>query len=268
MTLPRRSSSRVLTLALLFCGLSTAALAADPAAPATSGSDRSFLTFAEEAAAASAQWWEGDLRYTDGDPYDTLEGRFVGAFQFWKNVELGGRVGFGNTDASGSLPDGTGATDMDVWGKYIFPGVAQNTDFAAGALMTVPTGDDNSGLGYNAWDFEGFGAVRYRTPQVIIGGTFGFRINGDGEIGGNSFSGKNSFFVGGSVIIPASDTLSFVGEITMESERIDGADSDLRLLAGVDWRGVGRGIVRGAAAVGLTDGAPNLQLTAGYAWVF
>lgn len=268
MTLPRRPLSKVLTLTLLLGVLSSAAWSADPATPATSGADRTFLGFAEEAAVASTQWWEGQLRYTDFSPYDTLEARFVAAFQPWKNVELGGDVGFGSTDASGSFPDGTGATDLNVWGKYLFAGVAQDTDFAAGALVTVPTGDDTSGLGFNAWDLELFGSVRFRTPQVIIGGLFGFGMNGDGEIGGQSFSGKNSFFVAGSVIIPASDRVSFVGEVRMETEHIEGSDEDFRLLAGVDWRAFTRGILRGAAAVGLTDGAPNLQITLGYAWTF
>ncbi len=268
MTSPRRSLSRILTLALLLGGLSTAAWSQDPATPATSGADRSFLMFAQEAAVANTQWWEGQLLYTDDSTFDTLEARLVAAFQFWKNVELGGRVGFGNTDASGTLPDGTGATDLDVWGKYLFAGVAQDTDFVAGALVTVPTGDDTSGLGHNAWDLEAFGSVRYRTPQVIIGGLFGFSMNGDGEIGGASFSGKNSFFLGGSVILPASDRLSFVGEIKMETERIEGSDEDLRALAGIDWRAFGPGSLRGAAAFGLTDGAPNFQLTLAYAATF
>ena len=268
MTSPRRSLSKVLALALLLGGLWTRVWSADPATPATSGSDRSFLTFAEEAAVASMQWWEGQLRYTDDSPFDTLEARLVAAFQPWKNVELGGRVGFGNTDASGSLPDGTGATDLDVWGKYLFAGIAQDADFAAGALVTVPTGDDTAGLGHNAWDVEVFGSVRFRTPQVIIGGLIGLGINGDGKIGGSSFSGKNSFFLGGSVIIPASDRVSFVGEIQMETERIEGSDEDFRALAGVDWRAFARGSLRGAAGFGLTDGAPNVQITLGYAATF
>ena len=34
-------------------------------------------------------------------------------------LSVGGRVGFGSTDASGGGPDGSGATDLDVYGKYL-----------------------------------------------------------------------------------------------------------------------------------------------------
>jgi hypothetical protein len=38
------------------------------------------------------------------------------ALQPFQNLEMGGRIGFGSTDAPGDLPEGSGATDLDLWG--------------------------------------------------------------------------------------------------------------------------------------------------------
>lgn len=246
----------------------TPATSAPSARPATSGADRFFLGFAEEAAIADSQWWEGDFQYTDDNPFDTSELRLVAAFQPVKHLEVGGRVGFGNTDGSGGFEGGTGATDLDAWGKYHFGGVEADTDFAAGGLVTVPTGDDTAGLGKNAFDFEAFGSIRHRSKNWIFAAQTGLRLNGDIKIGGQSFSSKNSWFLGGGAIYPASDRWSFLGEVRLETERIEGGDSDVRVLVGVDWHLSARTMLRGAADVGLTDGAPNGQFIFGYAATF
>ena len=80
--------------------------------------------------------------------------------------------------------------------------------------------------------------------------------------------GKTSPLVGAGMIFPQSDRVTFVAELTFEGERFEGADSDVRVLGGLNWRLHNRGMVRGAVAFGLTDGAPDLQLIGGYAWTF
>jgi hypothetical protein len=236
------------------------------AAPAsTSRTDRLFLSFAEEATLAESQWWEGQLEFQGGEVWDSTIARLVVAFQPFQNIELGGRVGFGSTSADGGVSDGTGGTDLDVWGKYRFD--QGDTDFAAGALVTVPTGDDTAGLGRDAFDLELFGSVRHRAAGWIADGQAGVRFNGDGSVGGFDFNGDVSVFVGGGVIVPLSDVFSLVGELRLETARIDGGDDDARLLGGMHWR-LGGGVVRAAAGFGLTDGAPDYQIIGGYAWVF
>ena len=62
--------------------------------------------------------------------------------------------------------------------------------------------------------------------------------------------------------------MTFVGELDYESERFDGAEDDTRALAGINW-GIGnRGQLRGAVAFGLSDGSPDSQIIAGYAYSF
>src|SRR5262245_11017735 len=70
--------------------------------PPTGMTDRLFLAFAQDAVIVPSQWWEGQVEYQDGAkniPVDVLLARAVVAFQPWKNIELGGRVGFATSDA-------------------------------------------------------------------------------------------------------------------------------------------------------------------------
>jgi hypothetical protein len=239
--------------------------------PPSGMSDRLFLAFAQDAVIVPSQWWEGQAEYDDGAqdiPVDVLLARAVVAFQPFRNIEVGGRVGFGTTDADPSLPDGSGATDLDAYAKYFFGGAADRADFTAGALVTVPTGDDNVGLGYNAFALGGFGAARYRLDSAVIGGNVGVRFNGDGDLLGFAIDGKTSFQLGVSALVPMGNAFSFVGEAQIETERFDGFDSTADLLVGANWKAFGRGMLRGAFGVGLTDSSPNFRAIVGYAYSF
>ncbi len=250
---------------LFFAIPSPSATAAEPPGP-TSGEDRLFLAFAEDAAVVPNQWWEGRLEYTNDDPVDATTINLVAAFQPIQLLEVGGRVGFGTTDAPHDT-GGTGATDADLWGKWHL-GSRGETEFSAGALVTLPTGDDTAFLGHDAFDVEAFGAARFRMDRAIIAAHAGIRMNGDGHFGGGTIDGKTSVALGAGAILPLSDQVSLVGELNVESERWQGADSDFRVLVGANWRPFARGMLRGAVVVGLTDGAPDAQLFAGYAYSF
>ena len=263
-----------LAAACLFLALPAFAQAATSKS-STSGQDRLFLTFAEEAAVVPHQWWEGQLEFRDGNPIDATILRGIVALKPWENVEVGGRVGFGNTDSSNNLPDGSGATDLDLWGKFHFGTAGAQTEFAAGALVTVPTGDDSVGLGDDSFDLAGFGSVRFHTDQLILSGVAGIRFNGDGQMFGGEESpegfdtqGNTSVLISGGALYPVSDVFSLTGEAYFESERIEGADSDFRLGAGANWRPFNRGMLRGAVIIGLSDGAPDAQVLASYAYTF
>lgn len=234
----------------------------------TSAADRLFLSFAEDATVADYQWWEGQVEFVDFDPTEALILRAVVAVQPLEGFELGGRVGFGNTDSPEGLPDGSGATDLDIWGKYYFTAGAQNTEFAFGGLATIPTGDDRAGLGFDAFSVEVFGSLRYGLPDVILAGNIGVRLNEDGSVQGFSLDGEVAPFIGGAVIYVVSDQVSLVGELDLEGERFRETDTDFRALGGVNWRVTNRGMVRGAVAFGLADGAPDSQLLVGYAHRF
>jgi hypothetical protein len=261
--------------------LAPAAFAADtepaPASPAPVAApagitDRLFLAFAQEAAIVNSQWWEGQLEFDDGSsgiPVDVLLARGVVAFRPVKSLEVGGRVGFGKSSAPGTANnDGTGATDLDLYGKWVWANAVENTDFTAGLLFTVPTGDDTAGLGFNAFSTQAFGGVRFRMENVVIGGHLGFRFNGDGKFQGFDLAGKNSFEVGASALFPLANQVSFTGEVLYETTRFEGGDAAAQVLAGINWTAFPRGTFRGAVGGGLTDGAPDFRVLLGYAFHF
>lgn len=253
-----------------------AVLAADPAPAAkpqgrTGTTERLFLSFAQDAAIAPSQWWEGQIEYDDGSqdiPVDAFIVRGVVAFQPVKNLEVGGSFGLGNTNADPSLPDGTGATDLNLYGKWMFPNAAAKVDFTAGLLATVPTGDDTAGLGFNSFGAQAFGAMRYTMEGAIIGGHVGARFNGDGQLQGFDLPGKTSYELGVCALFPLANQVTIVAEGRIETARFEGFDSSAELLGGINWKAFNRGMLRGAIAGGLTDGSPNVRVILGYAYTF
>lgn len=242
-----------------------------PAAAQSAGGERLFLGFAQEAAAVEKQWWEGQLEFSDSvaDTYDAWILRGVVALRPWANVEMGGRVGFGSTDVSEpGLEDGSGATDLEVWGKYLFGADGDATRFAAGGLVTIPMGDDSVGLGQDAFALQAFGSLVHRMQRFSLSFQGGFRATEDGQIFDAELDGDSSPFLGGAVIWPLSDKFTLIGEARYEGARFENSDKDTRVLGGVNWRALNTGIIRGALAFGLSDGSPDLQFLVGYAAQF
>jgi len=232
-------------------------------------SARLFLNFIEDATIVHRQWWEGQVEYSDSDPIDSILVRGIVAFQPIPSLEFGGRVGFGSTDTPAGIPEGTGATDLDAWGKYYFATPAGATEFAAGGIATIPTGDDTAGLGYDAFSVGAFGSIRYNAKRFTLTGKVGIRMNGDGSIlGSPEANGDTSASAGAGVIWPWTNRLSFVGEANYEDGRFEGADSDSRALGGIHWQLADQGTLRAAVGFGLSDEAPDLQLIVGYAASF
>lgn len=254
----------------------TVVAAADPApagksAPVYGLSDRLFLSFAQDAAIAPSQWWEGQIEYQNGSsgmPVDAMLVRGVFAFQPVHNLEVGGSFGLGNSNTPPGYNEGTGATDLNVYGKWMFLNAADNLDFSAGALATLPTGDDAVGLGFNSFGFQAFGAMRYRMDGAIIGGNIGARYNGDGEFLGADLNGKTSFELSVCALFPLANEVTITAEAQIETSRFEGLDSTANLVGGVNWRAFKRGVFRAALAAGLTDTTPNYRILAGYAYTF
>ena len=258
---------------------------AKPANPAASFSitDRLFLSFMQDAALVKSQWWEAQLAYADssaGTPVDSVVFRGVVAFRPIKTLEVGGNFGFGTTNASVSgQPNGTGATDLQAYAKWVFPDGAPNTDFTAGMIFTIPTGDDYVGLGFNSFAWEAFGGVRYRLGKaVIFGGHFGIVLNGDGEFQTHELQGQTSFDLAFSAVFPLANQVSIVTEVTSQTARFDktnpspytsiGTDTATQVLGGVNWRAFDRSMFRASIAFGLTDGAPDFSALASYVYSF
>jgi len=252
--------------AALACG--TDARAQSPASSTALGTDRFFLGFVEDTALVNKQWWEGQVDFSDYDNLDQTRLRLVTAFRPVSRLELGGSLAYGWSSNSDTLPTGSGLSDLNLWGKWNFGTVGGATEFAAGGLITAPTGDDSAGLGYDAFAVEGFGALRHRVNDWIINAHVGLQFNGDGRIYGTDLNGKTSAILGGGVLWGVSTRVSLVGELGIRTERFEDTDSDSRVLVGINWRPANQGAVRGAISIGLTDGAPNFQVLAGYAYTF
>jgi hypothetical protein len=235
----------------------------------TSSSQRLFRSFIEDATIVDNQWWEAQVEYADADTHDLLILRGVATFQPWKNFELGARVGFGTSDASGDYPDGSGATDLDAWGKYYLGKAGDAAEFAVGAMVTIPTGDEAAGLGDDSFAAGAFGAMRYVYDRFVFAAHVGVRINGDGKVftpeGSSELKGDVSPMVGVGVFFPFTDVVTFVGELNYEGKRFEERDTAIRALGGLNWRVSNRGIVRSALSIGLDDGAEDAQIIVGYA---
>lgn len=243
----------------------------------TSGSDRLFLSFIEDATVVDEQWWEGQFEFTEGNQDNLIDIgliRGVVAFQLIRDLELGGRVGFGNSDTPAPFPDGTGGTDLDLWAKYYLNTAYEKTELAIGSELTVPMGDDGAGLGNDAFGLSVFATVRHRLDAIILSGHIGARISEDGETLGRKLDGEVSPMVGFALLAPVSDELTFVAELDFEGKRFEFQnpaleyEPDARVLGGVNFHVTPRGMFRGAVAFGLSDGAPDAQLIAGYAVSF
>ena len=240
-------------------------------APRTSY-DRLFLGFIEDATVVDRQWWEAQLEFSQGDLVDTSLVRGVVAFQPWDDIELGARLGFGNTSTRSGLPDGRGATDMDIWGKYYLghPEEGKKVDLAVGVQLKIPTGDNTSGLGFDSFALGFFGSLRWRiTRMFTLSGNAGFQINEDGEtLDSPRLNGLTSERLGVGLIVALSQRLNLVGEWAYAGERFEGMGTDSRLAASANWRLGKNGMLRGSIVGGTSSGAPDTQFMVAYAWQF
>ncbi len=241
------------------------------AQPASSGpnlgENRLYLAFIEDTAIATEQWWEGRVEFADGDSVESTIFRGVAAFQPWIDVEIGGTVGFGSSDLPAGA-DGSGATDLDLWGKYYLGGGSRAV-FSVGGVVTVPTGDESAGLGLEAFGGSAFGAVRYKLKPAILTGTLGIQFNGDGRtFDGVKRDGETAGMVGIGAIVPLSESFSVIGELYYHGKRLEGLKNEAEGLFGMNWRVGGRGTIRAAVGFGLEDGSPDWTATAGYAAQF
>ena len=138
----------------------------------------------------------------------------------------------------------------------------------AGASFSLPTGSESSGLGTGKLVPSIFGAMRMQVGDGSILGEVGFRFNHDATILDTQLRAKTSTFLGGGYIWEPAKSLAVSGELTVESERWDGASSDFRLTGGVQWLGLPHSVLRGALSAGLSDGAPDYEIILGYAYTF
>lgn len=282
---------RKITLALVVCSLfaildpSSAALAQTSAAkPGATSSEkpnlRFFQQFITDAAIVDKQWYGIEFRWQNGavPPIESADGILLTptiAINPVKNLEVGGMVSFIDYEldhdivrpgTSDPFSGDSGLGDLTAWGKYrILNGPVT---FSAGALLTLPTGSEDEGLGTGEVTPGVFASFRAKAGDGYFMGNAAMRIFSDATILNIDFDGQTSAFLGGGYIWEAYEGWVFSGELTVESEHYDELNSDFRATAGVQYVGFKHHYLRGATSIGLTDGAPDFELILGYAYSY
>ncbi|MCP3980878.1 MAG: hypothetical protein GY716_16370 [bacterium] len=237
------------------------------------GSDRLQLSFVEDTATTDNQRWEVQLELADlGDDRDVRVSRAIAAFAIDQlpGVELGARLGYGAVDNPDGLADESGITDLDLWGKLRVATAENNRrEYAVGAIVTLPTGDQDPGFGYDGLRSKIFMAGRWFVGSVGLTANLGVRFNEDGETeSGVPLSGEIAPAVGIGMTLPVWRNVALLFEGTYEGERFESFDPDARVLVGMNWKPFDAGTFRLGFAAGVDDGAPDGQILVGYAFDF
>lgn len=237
--------------------------------------DRRFLQiFTYDAAVVENFWIEGKLRASSG--YDGVfgQGDFdsfrLGPVFAWSPVdrlEVGARIDYLDRDIPGGGSN-SGLSDTNIYAKWQF--FHNPVQFAAGMEISLPTGKESEGLGTGEFDVALFGSVRKNLEQAYITGYFGIRSNQDATIFNSpvALDGDTSIFLGGGVMFPINQVFSLSGELRVETERYDQADSFIDLTVGAFWYTTKKTTLRSGLSLGLEDAAPDWELTVGFAWHF
>lgn len=285
MTLKSRTSKTMIGLALAIVAVSaaraqtTTTTTVAATTPAAAKNLRFFNQFIADPAIVDRQWYGIELRYQSGavPPIQEADGILLTptiAISPMKNLEIGGTVSWIDFDLDHDVQTGrteqfsgeSGVGDLTAWGKYRF--VQGNVSVAAGGLLVLPTGSEDDGLGTGELIPGVFGGVRIAAGPGFIVGDLTVMFNSDAEILGETIEANTSTTVGGGYMWHPYQEWAFSGEVTIASERFDSTDSDFRVTAGAQYVGYSHSILRGMLGIGLSDGAPDLEVAFGYAYTF
>ncbi|HXV77021.1 MAG TPA: hypothetical protein VD788_11960 [Candidatus Polarisedimenticolaceae bacterium] len=234
------------------------------------GADRLFVSFVEDAAFVGRQRAQAQLTVADFDRSQSYVSEFLAAYN-WRAVptlEVGGRIGYAGTDFDRG-GGASGMTDLEFWGKFLAgSSVKTGTRWAPGAVLTLPTGDADTGLSAEASRLKLFATARHELGRLTLSGNLGLRYNEDATIDGTELAGEIAGSLGIAALLPVGDQLVGVAELYFEGKRFEqGQDTGL-FLVGANWKPLEHGFFRLAAGFGLEDGAPDFQLVAGYVFDF
>lgn len=219
-------------------------------------------------------WLEGDVAFASLPdsamvPKATdLRVNFTGAFALLPELELGANTAFisrnYDEDIFGSP---SGLSDTMVWGKYRF-GRQPDSAVSAGAFLSLPTGDEDKGLGSGTTDPGVFISGGVRTHgSAFVEGYVGLRANGDQKSFGFERDGKTSILIGFGGVAPVSPGFEAFASFALETERSEGADSFAQVAVGGRWKVSPTVRLQAQAGVGLADAAPSLMLAFGVVFV-
>lgn len=233
------------------------------------GSDRLFRSFVEDTAITARYRLEAQFQRQEGDFIDRGLMNVIGSAQFVSipNIEFGAKLSVVGVNTTSGL-GGDGLGDTDLWAKYLMGPTSDNRhELAFGGVVTVPTGSDGDGAGFDSTRTKLFVAGRREIAWGVLTGNLGLSFNGNGQIFGLGVSGETAFGVNIGLIAPLSYRLTLVGEVGYQGERFSGLDDEAVVLGGVNVL-LKEGSIRGALAFGLSDGSPDVEVTVGYAFPF
>jgi hypothetical protein len=235
------------------------------------GADRLFRSFVEDVVFVERLRVQTQVAGADFDGATSYLTELLGAYNFTAlpRLEVGGRVGYAGTEFDSTGTGVTGMTDLDLWGKLlVHTSPSSGLRSSAGALLTLPTGEADTGRATGAFGAKLFGALRYDVWRLTLAANGGLRFSGDSEFDGVDRTGQVSGSLAAAAFLPLGTRLVAVGELGFESARYeDGLDEGIALL-GVNWKVLREGILRLAFGFGLADGSPDVEFVAGYAFEF
>ena len=234
------------------------------------GADRLFLSFVEDATFVEGQRYETDLSAAGSSGSTSFASEFLAVVNFTAlpRLEFGGRLGYGGTnfDSGGGA---AGLTDLEAWGKFnVGSSLKRGTRWAAGFVLRFPTGDQDTGLSYEALQSKAFGSARFDVGRFTVSANAGLQFNEDTTVLGSKLDGRVAASIGGAALLEFNHQLVGVGEVLFEGEPYEGVGADARLLFGVNWKPLDQGMFRLALGFGLTEGAPDAVLVLGWAFEF
>jgi hypothetical protein len=251
----------------------------DPAgAGRPGGQERLFVRFLQDGAHAEDQpWYELHLVYQDLPGAKAWGMGFSTAVAPLPGLELGARLGLLDIDYSRHFFDRdteshTGLTDLELAAKYRF-----GTGVSAGFGFTLPTGDEDAGLGSGKADGSLFLTTRTPFPRRIRPGSYrtaaldatfhlGFRFNDDTRILDHRLDGRTSLLAGLGLFWERHADLVAVAELVAETKRYEEAEWIGEVVVGLAWQVAGNLSVRPSVTVGLSDAAPDWVLQLGFAF--
>lgn len=186
-------------------------------------------------------------------------------------IEIGLITGY---EYSSNGKSDQGLADIDIAVRYA---LGDNDNLMSGLLVSLPTGMEAAG--YGGTDIELFGAARYGLYRISMEGCIGLRLNGNLKLGETTQydprtgderkvtidrEGKPSARIGIGVLLAVSNSTTMTGRFIAETARWDGYKSDIRFTPGFDYRLKPRIGFRGGIGIGLSDDAPDFELSVGF----
>jgi len=239
------------------------------------GDDRLLTQFVEDGEVVNRGWLEGRSSYQGWDDGDRATLGSLMAFTVAGDFEVG--LAFAGMWVDPDRGDSDeGFSDTQVFGKVRL--IEKPVILSVGTVISIPTGDEDDGMGSGEVDMEFFAAIRkaYRAMALVANG--GFRVNQDADVrlstggfprgrSGGETEGEVSGVFGVGLIFLAGERWSYQAELSFESKRYEGHHSDLRFTPGVFFR-TARTSLRAGVSIGLTDGAPDYSLLGSAAFRF